>query len=453
MKRAILTFVLAVVIAGGTSASVGAEGTTAVAQRQGPERPGSPAKPGEPRPPARPHRPGEIECQNCHVGKHRGVLSMYLGMGGRGAPMVPSHMFQVRVECVACHIVPKEEERKAGIVGQTFRPTEQACVSCHGEKYRGMLQRWATTLERMRELVRPKLEGARAALAGADPKNPGHARARLLVEDAAFNLDFVSLAKGVHNVFYAADLLKLSNGWLDEASLLLGKAPVKTDDALVRGGYCGVLCHEQAGVKLPETVTFARQKVPHGRHVTEFGAVCTACHSAEVHKAVTATRETCTACHHSAQNDRCESCHREQSALYRGEVKTPLATVEPNVMASAVTCTGCHDFAERQSRQAIGRKCVACHDAPYAALMNEWTTGFDKEMARANDALKRVEAALAGARRAGRAAPGAEALVKEARGALSLVRTARGAHNPPIAGALIEAARLKAAEALARAGR
>jgi hypothetical protein len=44
-------------------------------------------------------------------------------------------------------------------------------------------------------------------------------------------------------------------------------------------------------------------------------------------------------------------------------------------------------------------------------------------------------------------------LIKEARDALALVKTARGAHNPPAAEALLEGARRKAEEALAKAGR
>ncbi|MBI3003009.1 MAG: cytochrome c3 family protein [candidate division NC10 bacterium] len=387
------------------------------------------------------------------MGKHRGVLLMYLGMGGRGTPMIPSHMFQVRVECVACHIAPKEAEPRAGIVGQTFRPTEQACIACHGEKYRGMLERWASSLTRMSGAIAPKLAGARGALTGADPKNPKHGRARRLVDDAEFNVEFVALARGVHNVFYAADLLKVANGWLDEAFALLGKAPVKTDDALVRGGYCGVLCHEQAGVRLPDTVSFGKQKVPHARHVTEFGAVCTACHSPEVHKAVTATAATCTGCHHSPQNERCESCHRVQSAFYRGETQTALVTVEPNGMAPAVSCTGCHDFTQRHSRQAVGVKCAACHDAAYLEFLRAWTSGLDREAAGAGDALKRAEAAVAAARRAGRAVPEAEAAVREAREALALVRSARPVHNPAAGEALLEAARRRAEEAAAGAGR
>ena len=433
--------------------ALGAAAAPALAQRPPAPHAPAPLRPELPPEPAKPHRMGELECRNCHQAKHQGVLRMYLGMGGRGTAMIPSHMFQVRVECVACHIVPKEAEGAAAIVGQTFRPSEQACLGCHGEKYRGMLARWATTLNQIGETVALKLAAGRAALAGADPKNPKHARARELVEDADFNAQFVTLGKGVHNVFYAADLLKLANGWLDEALALLSKPPLKIDDALVRGGYCGVLCHEQAGVKQFETVTFAKRKIPHVRHVSEFGAVCTACHSAEVHKAVTATPATCAACHHNPMNDRCESCHRVQSAFYRGGVKTDSAKVEPNVMVNAVGCTGCHDWTQKHSRRAVGQKCVGCHDAAYLSFATEWTAGLDDQATRAAAALKRAEAALSAARRAGRAAPGADLLVREARDALALVRTARGVHNPPAAEALLEAARLKADEALAQAGR
>jgi len=415
-------------------------------------RPLGPADRGEGTPPTKSHRTGELECANCHIGKHRGVLQMYLGVGGRGTPMIPSHMFQVRVQCVACHIVPKEPERKAEIVGQTFRPTGEACLGCHGEKYRGMLTRWKDTLDQMQQVIAPKLAAAQKALAGGDGKNPKDAQAQQLVADAEFNVEFVTLGKGVHNVFYAADLLKLANSWLDEAMRLLGRTPVKTDDVLARGGYCAVLCHEKAGVKLPETVTFRKRKVPHKRHITEFGAVCTGCHSAEVHKAVTATPATCSSCHHSQENARCESCHRAQAAFYHGKTKTDLVKIEPNVMAAAVTCTECHDLGKKHSRKAVGQQCLACHDEGYLSFVESWTVEFDGQVAEAAKAVKRAETALGKARRAKREVPGADALVKEAREALALVQGGRAVHNPDAADALLDAARRKAEAALKQAG-
>jgi hypothetical protein len=419
-----------------------------VAQR--PKSP-NPATPEEPRRTQAPHRTGELECRNCHRGEHQGVVQMYIGIGGRGTPTIPSHMFQVRVECIACHTTPKAAGETGGLSGQTFKPSEQACVNCHGEKYRGMLQQWTTTLAKMTEVVTPKLMATRVALVGADRRNPKHTRAQTLVDDADFNIRYVTLAKGVHNVFYAADLLKLSNGWLDEATALLGKAPAKTDDQLVRGGYCANLCHEAARVKPRETVTFGKVKVPHARHVVEFGATCTSCHSAETHKTVTATAATCASCHHNPQNDRCESCHRAQSAFYRGQTKSPHVKIEPNVMAEAVACTGCHDFAAAQPRAAIAQKCLVCHEAPYAGLVTEWTAGFGADVRKTSDAIKSAEVAIGAARRAGRKTPEVDAALREAREALTLVRSAGVAHNPLAADALLAAARQKADEARANA--
>lgn len=417
--------------------SIATAGPAAAQRDESPIR--RPAPHPEPPAAAPPAARNELECRNCHESKHQGVVHMYLGLGGRGTPMIPSHMFQVRVQCIACHTAPKEEAATAAIAGRTFHPTEEACIGCHGEKYRGMLARWVETLGKMRRVIEPKLATARAALGAADAKGAKPARARKLVDDADFNLKFVVLAKGVHNVFYAADLLKLSNTWVDEALAALGKPAVKSDDTLVRGGYCAVLCHEPAGVKLPATVSFGTQKIPHARHVAEFGAVCTACHSAEVHKAVTAKPATCTACHHSPANERCESCHRVQSAFYRGTTKTALAKVGPNVMVNAVGCTGCHDMAKKHSRQAVGEKCVSCHDAAYTSFLTEWTTGTDQEMAKTAAAVRRAEALARG----GRATAEVRAVVKEAGEALALVRRARPVHNPDAASALLEAARQK----------
>jgi hypothetical protein len=362
-------------------------------------------------------------------------------------------MFQVRVECVACHTAPKPDAGAAGIVGETFVPSERACVTCHGEKYRGMIRQWSATLERMRDLLAPKVGAARAALASADAKNPNVARARTLVDDADFNIRFVSLAKGVHNVFYAADLLKLANGWLDEAPALLGKARTKSEDQLVRGGYCAVLCHEAAGVKTKPVVAFAKRALPHARHVSEFGATCTSCHSAETHKAVTATAATCTGCHHGPQNERCESCHRREAAFYRGQTPTALAKVAPNLMADAVGCTGCHDWSRTHSREAVGKACLACHDPKYGTLLTEWTRGFDADIRAVSRAVRGAEADVARARRPrSESLARAEALVKEAKAALALVTAARPAHNPLAADVLLTAARARADEARRLAG-
>jgi hypothetical protein len=95
-------------------------------------------------------------------------------------------------------------------------------------------------------------------------------------------------------------------------------------------------------------------------------------------------------------------------------------------------------------------KCVGCHDAAYTAFLDEWTAGFDKEATAVRGILKRAETALARARRGGRPVADAAAAVTEAHKALALVQKSRGVHNPPAAEALLQGARKKAEEALAR---
>jgi hypothetical protein len=122
-------------------------------------------------------------------------------------------------------------------------------------------------------------------------------------------------------------------------------------------------------------------------------------------------------------------------------------------MADVVPCRGCHDFAGPGPRLAVGPKCVACHEAPYVALLGEWTAGFDKDAARAAAVLRRAEAARAAARQAGRTTREAEAALRHARAAVALVRRARGVHNPGMADALLETARRAAEDTLAQLGR
>jgi hypothetical protein len=280
---------------------------------------------------------------------------------------------------------------------------------------------------------------------------PGGAEARRLLDDADFNARFVALARGAHNVFYAGALLRRANDWVDRAAAQAGAPRPPGDDALVRGGYCATMCHEPLGMKLKDTVRFRGRPLPHARHATELGAACATCHSAEIHKKLAATPATCTTCHHGPQNDRCESCHRDQAAFYRGTLQTPLAPVAANVMAAAVACTSCHDFARPRPRAAIAETCTGCHEPTYLPLLTEWTTAAAADVKGAAAAVAAAERAVAAARRAGRPAAEAQARLKEARAALALVRAGGVPHNPLAAFALLGRARAAADEARARA--
>ena len=388
---------------------------------------------------------GDLDCRACHVDTHVSVKKLADGTGGRGAARAIDRMFQVGVQCVACHKAATGD----AIAGRTFKASEAACKDCHGDRYRGMLPAWREGFAKLREITAGRIAAGRAALAKAAPTTAGRDRATKLLDDADHNARLVGLANGAHNVFYAARLLDVAGRWADDAARAAGGQPAKAEDALVNGGYCATLCHATEGMKpLRDTVTFQKKTpLPHTRHVAELGATCTTCHSGDRHKAMAATPATCTSCHHAPQNERCEGCHKLQSAFYRGTVPTALAKLEPNSMANAVGCIGCHDMSRKHTRAAVGEKCSACHDKSYDAFTAEWTTGLDAEVKKTADALAAADTAVAQARRRGGKTSEADALLKDAHAALTLVRRARGAHNPTGADALLGVARDRAAAA------
>jgi hypothetical protein len=397
------------------------------------------------------HAAVDLECAACHKSSHVAVLGIYAGSAGRGVPASPARMFELRVQCLACHTAPANVDAASAALGHTYRANDAACATCHGARYDGLIDRWRTSFASMREALSIKLRTARAAL-GEAAAHPAHGRAQALVADADFNTRLVALGNGAHNPFYAANLLRRASAWLDEAMVTMAKPAPKAADAQLAGGYCATLCHEPAGMKTPSTASFGGKPFPHTRHVAELGATCTTCHSPDAHKKLAATPATCSSCHHRPGNERCESCHRDQTAFYRGTVRTPLAHVTPNVMAETVACTGCHDFSHGPSRGSLAAACTGCHERTYLPLLTEWTTGVSRELAQTADALRAAEAAVNRARAPARNVAAARALLVEARTALAVVRAGGGAHNPPAADDLIRLVRDRVERARAELG-
>jgi hypothetical protein len=391
-----------------------------------------------------------LDCKACHQATHHGVLEMYVGMGGKGTPMIPGHMFQVRVECVACHIEPGKDKTLATFGGQTFRPSERACLGCHGKRYKGMLAGWTKTIAAILTAVNTKLLSVEQTLRTTFQAHPQFAKAWTLVSDARYNVEFVTNGKGVHNVFFAADLLKVADGYLDQSMTVIGQAPLRVEDeALVRGGYCAVLCHNQLGVKVPEEVRFGTEMIPHVRHVTDFGVTCTVCHSAERHKAVTATKATCLNCHHRAgnENERCVVCHKLQQAFFSGTIESEAVEPSPSSHAQMTDCVGCHNVQTKHSRQAVAARCMECHDATSLKALGQWRKEIDDAAGEVKRLLKKGESVLRHAPHDPQA-PEARRLLQAIRKDLDLIVKAGGIHNPDLAKAILAKAKQTAEQAI-----
>jgi hypothetical protein len=269
-------------------------------------------------------------------------------------------------------------------------------------------------------------------------------------------MELVEYGKGVHNVFFAADLLKVANGYLDRSMVAIGKPPVKMpEDTLVRGGYCAVLCHKKAGVIQPEEVEFGSETVPHVKHVTDFGVTCTDCHSADQHQAVTATKSTCLGCHHRAgnDNDRCIVCHKLQKAFLEASVEVEEVEAEPSTHADATDCVGCHDVKVKHSRKAVMKQCVNCHDEEsYLSQLEDWAKAVQRGLKEVTGLVRKGEAGLRRARKHPKAAE-ARQLLDEAKEDAELVEKAGGIHNPDLAKEILAKAKKAAEQAVSTVSR
>ena len=162
-------------------------------------------------------------CGMCHEQLHAGPREMFRGTGGRGVPDMPSPMARARVNCIACHTMKEHDSSSAEIQGQTFAASQDRCDYCHGDKYKGSLDDW-------RKSIAANLAKAETALLDAKSREadtlPAEARLKIaqLLDDADYNIRFVKLAHGVHNINYATALLNVSLDRCKEAQdLLSGK--------------------------------------------------------------------------------------------------------------------------------------------------------------------------------------------------------------------------------------
>jgi hypothetical protein len=297
--------------------------------------------------------------------------------------------------------------------------------------------------------IEPKLNAARQILEKSGKAEGKLQAARKLYEDARYNADFVKIGKGVHNPFYAAELIQVADRKLDRLFRMVGQpAPALPDKSPIKGGYCAQLCHDKAKVKLPLVTSFQGVKLPHTRHAFDFGLGCTTCHSAEKHKAISITKEGCMACHHSKENTQCVRCHQEQSALFTAEnlpVKLPEA--KPSVKAGLVECVNCHDLSQKQTTENIAVACTGCHDKTYVNILKGWKQETLESQKKTRDLLESAGRKLNDALQAKREVGEAARLLDQGKKAYEFVVRANGVHNTDLALAILEQVRRDAQKA------
>jgi nitrate/TMAO reductase-like tetraheme cytochrome c subunit len=239
-----------------------------------------------------------FDCSYCHTKMHTGQLEMFRGKTkdlGVDLPEMPSPMHTAKVDCVGCHF-----QEKAGgdeLKGKTFKASQEACVKCHGPKFKGV---WEETKSELSATL-AKLDAKRDAVAKALDGSKDEALQKK-VADAAKLIRFVREARGEHNVYLASLALRKADAALSD----VGQAVKLADQdlsalPLISGSYCATLCHEKVGVKVPpETVKINGKTMPHKQHTELMG--CVSCHEISKHKSVPLKKD---------YKGKCAECHPE----------------------------------------------------------------------------------------------------------------------------------------------
>ncbi len=245
--------------------------------------------------------PLQYECSLCHSDKHQGQKEIYMGTKGKGVTDMPSPMYLAQVDCLACHILPKEQEKEhEQFTGQTYKASEIACLKCHGKEYLGLSAKWKSELFSALNIIGKRLAQAKIDVETINTEREKYPKAKSFYSEAEYNFDFVRLSQGLHNIYYAAALLQRCNYDLDQLDALLAKEKAPTpDSSLLNGSYCATLCHAQLGVKVKETVLYKNKEMPHRAH-SEMGLNCQQCHEIGAHKDLKLKADAekfCVSCH------------------------------------------------------------------------------------------------------------------------------------------------------------
>ncbi|MBI4351175.1 MAG: NapC/NirT family cytochrome c [Elusimicrobia bacterium] len=252
-----------------------------------------------------------FDCSYCHQDKHSTQLELYSGRlpeDIKGSlPELASPMFKAGVNCIGCHYQDKSE--KNGFSGHTQKASEQACMKCHGGKFKAT---WGHVRDDVRSSLKQlaaKIAGAKAELARSTRPEGELEKARLALARAARLEQFLGTAHGEHNIYLTSLIMREADRTLGEAGRALGAELADISaEPLISGSYCATQCHQEVGVKVPpETVrvpasvgiaALAKKAMPHKAHTEMLG--CVKCHDIGGHKNVPLRKnygETCKECH------------------------------------------------------------------------------------------------------------------------------------------------------------
>jgi cytochrome c551/c552 len=267
---------------------------------------------------------------------------------------------------------------------------EKACESCHGSGFGRILRNWQVSTEKKLEQIKSAYAKAESEIAAS--RSAERAKARDLLQEAAFNIDVVDRGKAVHNISYSQDLLLAAVQRIEEALQTAGSSyrPEKLlIETAVAPGQCSQ-CH--AGIEEINTEIYGLS-FPHKSHVVGKKMECGLCHSnSRRHGEFIGSKKSCAACHHQDAKKECGSCHSIQKTLYGGGTIEGFSVPKDLMAEAGADCDGCHERKDGRISRSDASTCAGCHEESYKKTFEEWRAAYKELRAGLEAALSEKKA-------------------------------------------------------------
>lgn len=143
-------------------------------------------------------------CAACHPGHHGEQVKMLAGTGGKTFQPNVNGMSVIRIACPSCHKF--KEVSATGTV--LWKASTESCLTCHERGRIDSLTAYHTALRGSLEGLDAALTRVREALPGAELNADRALAINSQLDDIQYDLTFLRVGNGVHNIHYASTLTR-----------------------------------------------------------------------------------------------------------------------------------------------------------------------------------------------------------------------------------------------------
>ncbi len=144
------------------------------------------------------------DCKSCHPNQHGEQVRMLLGEGGKSVPAQHNNMSVARIACPSCHQV--KEVSPTGTV--LWKASTEACTQCHDVSAAERLQAHHEQLKGSLVEIEASLSRVDEAFRAANLNETRAAEIEKKLGELEDDLNFIRVGNSIHNVHYAASIIR-----------------------------------------------------------------------------------------------------------------------------------------------------------------------------------------------------------------------------------------------------